>query len=187
MSVSPTDELRHEHEIVLVVVAAMEREVESIRTSGMVDREVVARMIDFTRNFTDGCHHTKEEKLLFPLLEDRSQVAGGPVSVMLSEHAAGRGFVGAIAENLPEAESSEAARAAVADNLALYAELLRMHIHKENEVLFPLAERVLGEPDVQHLAVDFARLEEEETGAGVHERYHEMAHELAGHLAPAEG
>jgi hemerythrin-like domain-containing protein len=179
VSEDPSDELRHEHEAVLVVVAAMEREVDAVRAGRPIDGDAVAKMVDFTRNFTDGCHHTKEEKVLFPLMEERSQAAGGPVSVMLSEHEAGRAAVRAIADNLPAAGRDEAARTAVVDNLAAYSDLLRMHIHKENEVLFPLAGQIFGEDDRRHVASEFARVEKEETGAGVHERYHQMAHELA--------
>jgi hemerythrin-like domain-containing protein len=175
---TPTDVLREEHELVLMVVAAMEREVASIERDDRVNADRVANMIDFTKNFTDGCHHTKEEKLLFPLLEERDAAAGGPVSVMLSEHDAGREAVRAITGALPEVETSAAARRTVAENLGLYAQLLRLHINKENTVLFPLADRLLGELDQKRLAAEFERVEEEETGAGVHERYHAMAHAL---------
>ena len=105
-------------------------------------------------------------------MEAKTPGAGGPVSVMLAEHETGRVFVRAIDENLPRAAAEvpvdEAARTAVADNLALYAELLRMHIHKENEVLFPLAERTLDDETKHALAAEFERVEAEETGAGVH-------------------
>lgn len=179
MTQRPTDELKEEHELVLAVVAAMEREVEEIRRSDAVDAQRVADMIDFTKNFTDGCHHHKEEQVLFPLLEQRQPgAAGGPVSVMLSEHDAGRAYVRGVVEALPEVQTSAAARAQVADNLAGYAYLLRLHIRKENEVLFPLAERILDEDDKASLAAEFERVEKEETGAGVHEKYHAMAHRL---------
>ena len=141
---SPDQQLRDEHELVLVVVEAMEREVAFIEREGRVHTKRVAQMVDFTRNFTDGCHHAKEERLLFPLLEERERSAGGPVSVMLSEHEAGRQAIRAIDEALPRANEDAAARAAVAENLGLYADLLRLHINKENTVLFPLADRILG-------------------------------------------
>ena len=179
MTDSPTEQLRHEHELVLMVVEAMEREVADIGKTGRVHRERVAQMVDFTRNFTDGCHHSKEERVLFPALEERDAAAGGPVSVMLSEHEAGREAIRAIDAALPDVDESEAARAAVAENLALYAHLLRLHINKENTVLFPLAERMLSDQEQEMLAAEFKRIEEEETGAGVHQRYHELAHTLA--------
>ena len=177
MPAAPTDQLRHEHELVLIVAEAMDREAAALR-AGHVHEQTIARMVDFTRSFTDGCHHNKEEKVLFPLLEQRSPQAGGPVSVMLSEHAAGREAIAAIDANLPRAGDSEAARTTVADNLALYAELIRLHINKESNVLFPLAERTLGDEDTRRLAEEFDRVEDE-TGEGVHEKYHRMAHELS--------
>ena len=136
MSKSATDELRHEHEVVLVVVGAMEAEAVAVR-AGDPHAERIAQMVDFTKNFTDGCHHAKEEKALFPLLEDSAPEAGGPVSVMLSEHEAGRQAIRAIEGALPDVETSAAARDTVATGLATYAHLLRLHIRKENEILFP--------------------------------------------------
>ena len=178
MSESPTRQLADEHEYVKMVVGAMDQEVAYIERTGRVHAERVAQMIDFTRNFTDGNHHAKEEDLLFPLLEERSAAAGGTVSVLLSEHEAARGCIRAIDAALPDAERSEAARGVVAENLKLYAYLLPLHIGKEDTVLFPLSERLLNDPEQEMLAAEFARIEEE-SGAGGQQRYHELAHTLA--------
>jgi hemerythrin-like domain-containing protein len=182
--VSPTEELKQEHVLVLLVVEAMEREVAYIEAEDKVHAERVAQMVDFTRNFTDGCHHAKEERLLFPILEERSRTGAGQVSILLSEHMAGREAVRAIADNLPDVDDSEAARKVVAENLGLYAFLLRLHINKEDTVLFPLADEVLSDQEAELLADEFARVETEETGADVHDHYHRLAHELA--EAPSE-
>jgi hemerythrin-like domain-containing protein len=56
---------------------------------------------------------------------------------------------------------------------------MRLHIDKENKVLFPLADRLFTPADQQALLQDFDKHEAEEIGAGVHERYHQLAHELA--------
>ncbi|MFA4964362.1 MAG: hemerythrin domain-containing protein [Thermoleophilia bacterium] len=176
---TPTAELTHEHEVVLVVVGAMEREAAHIRAGRQIHAEAVARMVEFTREFTDGCHHNKEEKVLFPLLRATAPVAGEPVRVMLAEHAQARLHVRAISEALPEAGTGDPfAALSVADGLEGYAALLRAHIDKENRVLFPLAERVLDGAAKAALAAEFERVEREETGAGVHEKYHAMAHDL---------
>lgn len=179
MNESPTDQLREEHELVLMVVEAMEREVEDIERTGRVHTDRVEMMVDFTRNFTDGCHHHKEEEVLFPALEERSSAAGGPVSIMLSEHMAGREAIAAIVESLPRANDDADARSDVLENLRLYAYLLRLHIQKENTVLFPLAEETLSDREQEMLAEEFERVEKLETGPGVHQRYHRIAHDLA--------
>jgi hemerythrin-like domain-containing protein len=175
-----TDVLRHEHDVVLLVVDAMEREAERLRGGGEPDPDRVAKMVEFTREFTDGCHHSKEEKVLFPTLQTQTPAAGGPVSVMLREHDQGRAYIRAINEALPKAAAGDAqATQAVADGLAGYAALLRTHIAKENQVLFPLAEQSLSVQDKARLAREFDRVEQEETGVGVHEKYHDLAHEIA--------
>jgi hemerythrin-like domain-containing protein len=90
MRKNPPRQLPDEHEYVKLVVGAMDAEVAYIERSGRVHTDRVAQMVDFTRSFTDGDHHAKEEELLFPLREERSSAAGGTMSVLLSEHEAAR-------------------------------------------------------------------------------------------------
>lgn len=59
-----------------------------------------------------------------------------------------------------------------------YIALLRLHIYKEDNILFPMAEEVI--PADQHAAVweDFEHVEHIETGEGVHEKYLALAKAL---------
>ena len=159
MDESPTRQLADEHEYVMLVVGAMDAEAASIERTGRVHADRVVQMVDFTRNFTDGDHHAKEEDLLFPLLEERSAAAGGTISVLLSEH--------------------EAARATIAENLRLYAFLLPLHIGKEDTVLFPLMEDALSVRELEMLGEDFAKLARGPGSADAAARYHRLAHTLA--------
>ena len=52
----------------------------------------------------------------------------------------------------------------IAENARGYIDLLRAHIGKENNVLFPMADRALTPEDQAHLAQEFERFEAEETG-----------------------
>jgi len=184
MHESPTSQLAAEHEYVKLVVGAMDDEVAYIERTGNVHTERVAQMIDFTRNFTDGDHHAKEEDLLFPLLEERSATAGGTISVLLSEHEAARDCIRAIDEALPDAAGPDRARrekaaVVIAGNLKLYAYLLPLHIGKEDSVLFPLAEELLSVQEQEMLAEDFGRLADVEGAAEAAEHYHRLAHDLS--------
>ena len=179
---TPTETLRHEHKIVELVLQGAEREALAIRKGGEVHAEAIGEMVDFFRNFVDRCHHAKEERHLFPALGAKGFPAeSGPVAVMLHEHEQGRGAVRAISEALSGARSGDRrATDALADALIGYVELLRNHKFKENNVLFPMADRVLAEGEQATLAAQFDKVEAEEIGEGVHERYHELAHRLAG-------
>jgi hemerythrin-like domain-containing protein len=172
----PTEELTQEHVLVLMVVEAMEREATSIERTGHVRTERVAQMMDFTRDFTDGYHHYKEEQVLFPALEERSRAGAGQVSILLSEHMAGREAVRTVVDNLAAANDDDAARKA--ENLALYSFLLRLHINKEDTVLFPLADEVFSDQEAEIMAAEFARVAQE-SGSGSPERFHALAHALA--------
>jgi len=177
----PTDELRHEHRVILLVLGAAEREAISIRKTGRVDAPKLRAMLEFFSAFADRCHHAKEERLLFAALKE----AGLPEEAeapFLMEHEQGRRRLRAIAGGIEWAEKGDPDEiAAVGENLAAYVDLLRAHIVKEDDDLLPLAERLLDARQKEGLAREFERLESEEIGEGVHERYHQLAHELGEH------
>ena len=179
---TPTDELKHEHQIILLVLRAVEREMQRIQAGEPVPEERVGQMIDFIQNFADRCHHAKEEDLLFARMQERGMpVHGGPISVMLQEHEEGRRLVRAAAEALPRAAAGDTrAATALATNLLAFVRLLRAHIDKEDNVLYPMADQILTATDQADLAAAFERVEAEEMGEGTHERYHQLAHEWAG-------
>ena len=179
---TPTETLKHEHQIILLVLDAADREAQSIQAGGQVQAAKVEQMVDLFRNFADRCHHAKEEDLYFVKMQERGvPVEGGPIGVMLAEHVEGRRLVKAVADALPGAAGGDTqAITSIGDNLSAYARLLRGHICKEDYVLYPMADRLFTAEDQAWLTAEFDRVEAEEMGAGVHEKYHEMAHELAG-------
>jgi uncharacterized protein (DUF2249 family)/hemerythrin-like domain-containing protein len=157
-----TAALRHEHEVILRALSLLDRLVPDLAAGKPTAQASAARLREFFETFVDRCHHTKEEQHLFPALERRGiPRQGGPLGVMLAEHEQGRQLLGSLrARDLPEA--ARAARA--------YGDLLRAHIAKENDVLFALAEQVLGADEQQGLLRAFEAVEREAVGPGVHER-----------------
>jgi hemerythrin-like domain-containing protein len=177
---TPTRELTDEHLLVSRVIAAMQREAAHVRGAGSVHGDLVAEMLDFTRRFTDDCHHGKEERSLFPALRERSEQSGSLIAAMLLEHEGARRRIATLSDALPAARTGDAAAlAAVADSLDNYVSLLTSHIAKEHHILFPMVDRLFTEDDQQRVAAEFARIEIAETGAGTHERYSALAEKIA--------
>ena len=176
-----TEVLKHEHKIVIKALDAVRHEAQGIADSGKLNVEKLDKILDFFRVFVYRCHHGKEEEYLFPTMEKRGIPADkDPIPVMLQEHAGGRNTVKAISEALARGRRGDAAATqTVAANLAILDEHLRSHIDKENEVLFPLADKIFTPEDQQALVASFEKHEAEEIGEGVHEKYHQLAHELA--------
>jgi hemerythrin-like domain-containing protein len=177
-----TDILKHEHQIILMVLDAAQQEAKRIQQNKQVEEKTIQDFLDFLRNFADRCHHAKEEDLLFVRMEQHGIPGqGGPIAVMLAEHDQGRKHIEAISRALPEAiEGNIQAVDAITDHLLDYVDLLRSHIYKEDHILYPMADRLFNTEDQVQLIRDFDRVEAEEIGTGVHEKYHQLAHELAG-------
>jgi len=141
----------------------------------------LTELLEFFQLFADRCHHGKEEDLLFPLLETKGLPrAGGPLGVMLFEHDEGRGLVQQmIAAAELYAQGAVEAGLHWAEAARSYVLLLRRHIDKENNVLFPMAEYMLSEKEQNDLAQKFETVEVEKMGLGTHERLHARMEELA--------
>ncbi len=107
----------------------------------------------------------------------------GPVAVMLAEHEEGRRLTRAMSEAAQRLQGGdEAARAQVVENARGYVNLLRQHIWKEDNVLFPMADRSIPLAEQPKVEAEFDRIELEETGEGLHEKYETLARALAAEL-----
>lgn len=175
----PTQVLKHEHTLILQALDALEKRIVLIERGGAPDPAYFQKAVEFLRTFADGCHHGKEENLLFKTMVNRGfPLHGGPIAVMLSEHDVGRGFIRGIAEGTAKIGSDPAATRQIVENARGYIQLLRAHIDKENNILFPMADNVLSPEDQTELGEAFERFENEETGAGVHEAALKLLEEL---------
>lgn len=177
---NPTTVLKEEHRAVERVLRVLNKAADRIDEGKAVPPAVFENSLDFLRNFADKCHHGKEEELLFPAMEKAGIGRdGGPIGVMLVEHEQGRQHLRAMEEALGAyREGDQSARSALAGHARAYAALLAQHIQKEDQVLFPMAERILAADEKETLVEGFDRIEQDHIGPGVHERYHLMIDEL---------
>jgi len=172
-----TEILIAEHRLIERVLDTLQEGAQQLAARQPVPAGFFLDAADFIRNFADRCHHQKEEGVLFKtMVEHGFPQDQGPIAVMLFEHEQGRGFTSALAEAAARFErGDESAREEVVMNALAYVSLLRQHIQKENNILFRMADNVI--PPAEHAAVEagFARVEREEIGHGVHEKYEALA------------
>lgn len=176
-----TEILKHEHQVILAVMDAAERELRSIHVTGKITTDNVEKIIDFGRIFIESCHNAKEEEYLLPKMQERGDVGNiGLFKAIVDEHAEGRRLLQLAARDLTPAKTCAYPSfvANVTSNLKAYVQLLRTHIDKEDRVLFPLADRLFSPDDQKTILESFDKHEKEEVGLGVHEKYLQLAHEL---------
>jgi hemerythrin-like domain-containing protein len=153
-----TTNLENDHLNILCLIDVMER----ITHEEIPDIGHLENILELIRNFADGLHHHKEEKLLFPkMVEKGFSFEQGPIAVMMQDHVQGRNYVKNIANNIALYKNGDgSAIAEIYKNMLGYAELLRGHIGKENNVLFRMADNVLSEEEQQQLLAEFEILEQ---------------------------
>ncbi len=133
---------REEHTHALEELIRLENALQDI-----VDGVPVTRRIEPLRAFAAflgealDAHFRQEEDELFPRLRQVMGHGGGPIPVMLEEH---RIIREAHAQLQREIESPAPDSTTVRRSGETILNVLRDHIHKEDNVLFPLAERFLG-------------------------------------------
>lgn len=176
----PTDVLKSEHRVIEQVLDVLEKIAGRAAYQGVFDTASAAQALDFFRNFADRCHHGKEEEQLFPALEAKGfDRDSGPTGVMCHEHEQGRALIRGMAEAVDAAPGDREAGQRFSEYARAYLQMLRIHIHKEDHCLFSMADQALGADDQEALMRRFERVEAEDMGVGTHERYLQLANELA--------
>ena len=171
-----SQDLMHEHDAILFALKVLEEISNRIESGKDVPLQDITDLIDFIRLFADKCHHGKEEGFLFPAMEEAGiQKQNGPIGVMLNEHIAGREFIKAMqvavsGSSIDRAEFVRSARG--------YISLLRLHIEKENNVLFPMGDVKISPKKQKELLEEFEKFEDEVIGKGKHEELHKQLHEF---------
>lgn len=166
-----SEDLVNEHEGILFGLQVLEKMSGLLSAGKNVPVDDLKEMVNFFKLFADKCHHGKEEGLLFPEMEKAGiPNENGPIGQMLLEHEEGRKYIAQMSDTF-----KQDFRPAVFVTPALYyISLLRNHIEKENNVLFPMGDERIP-PDVQkRLLTAFEEHEEKVMGAGTHERLHEL-------------
>lgn len=175
-SLTWTEILMKDHERTERVFAAAEK---AFAEAAPPTPGLVANLREYLVTYVDRCHNQKEERALFPRLAQRGiPMDGGPVAVMLAEHAKARELVDRIdAAAKRYVDGEPPALAALKEAFAEYAALNKQHYWKENDILYPLANRVLSPEDAAAIVEEIEEIEQE-LGPGARERYWKLAEEI---------
>ena len=137
------DELSSDHKKILESLAHLESSI----GENELDKEQIKRFLDFTKNFSEP-HHKKEEDVLFPALEKKGMPnEGGPIGMMLFEHNTKRDYIKKMEKGLEENDA-----ASIKTNSQAVISLMREHIFKEDNILYPCAKDFLSDEELSDLA-----------------------------------
>ncbi|MBT96751.1 MAG: hemerythrin domain-containing protein [Candidatus Pacearchaeota archaeon] len=146
--------LSDEHKNILRLTKLIEKECESGEN---INKDFFIKAIYFIRNYADKFHHAKEEDILFKeLLKDSVQgkLPCNPIEQMLHEHEEGRNFIKETEIGIRENNTKK-----IIENITGYVNLIREHIYKEDNILYPMADGVLDKKTEQSILNRFSKAE----------------------------
>jgi hemerythrin-like domain-containing protein len=150
--VDPIELLMTEHRLIERALDAMDAWITTLSPESEADdKEELARFVSFIRGFADAYHHGKEEDILFVALDGLAK---------------------------QPATWSEQDRETLARTVREFSALLRQHIQKEDQILYPMADTRLPEPVKEEMSRRFQAFEEQQSSSGEHQRLHTLADAL---------
>lgn len=175
-----TAQLKEEHQAVRLMLQILAEVANRLRSKKEVNPQHLDQLVKFMKVFVDGCHHAKEEGLLFPALEENGVPnEGGPIGMMLWEHEEERGHVRALTEGIQEyGEGNLSTGQKIVMNIDNLTALLSEHIDKEDNILYPIADMHLSKKQQNNLYELFEKVEKEKVGQGQHQQFHQMLNDL---------
>lgn len=140
---SSTESLRNDHYLIERMVRALNTTADLLRAGRSVPAPLLEQAMDFTKNFTNVCHHGKEEDILFPTLERGGMPReGGPIARMLLEHEMTRQLAAKMDDSV-KAYIQTGDSTKLVDDIRAYTDHVSSHLTKENFRLFAMADMML--------------------------------------------
>jgi hemerythrin-like domain-containing protein len=175
-----TEILTSEHGLIEQVLCALETGAWFLAQDEPLRPDFFIETTDFIIGFVDGYHHQKEEGILFKyLLENGMTQENSPVAVMLHEHEMARAYTQALRLAATRLKAGDmTARLEVIYNARHYVNLLRNHIGMEDQIFFPLADRLIPEEQQAVIGQSFEQHERQEMDEGVQQKYLALARAL---------
>ncbi len=149
--------LSTEHRFIVSVLDAIDPLTVDRAEGSSVSAVPFLELEHFVRVFADGAHHAKEERVLFQEMAHRGlPLHGGPLGGLLVEHDVGRSLIKrmGLAARACRAENAEA-ETELLESTRAYSRLMRAHIQKEDQALYPMALMLLHDEVLAQLEERF--------------------------------
>jgi hemerythrin-like domain-containing protein len=178
--------LMGEHRLIEQALGSLETYAAQIRRGTPALRQVVGDYTAFFQGFADACHHGKEEEILFRRMIERGfPREAGPLAVMYHEHELGRAHVRRLREIAAgPGEAATRETPLLLDQAEAFVLLLRQHILKEDNILYPMALRLLLAEELEALDAEFEEFDARARTDGSYERLRALADQLFARFPP---
>jgi hemerythrin-like domain-containing protein len=142
------DLIRSEHRSVALVLDNLRRLVRDAARIPRIDSSAFGALVSYLENFADRAHHPKEDRYLFAPLRRRGAQAESLISRLERDHAEGGRALDELRRGFERYESAgDAGLPGFERSVESFARAYFEHMRKEEQELFPLAEKLFTPED----------------------------------------
>lgn len=172
-----TRKLMDEHQLILRYIGHI-RTMLDVEPSSDIEKDQwfkdLESIVSFIQEYADRYHHAKEEDILFKAMEAPGVMSHcNPLPVMLSDHEIGRDHVRAMLHAILSRNLG-----AATEHAGAWADHLENHIHKEDNVLYVMAEEGLPDSEKIRVSREYALVEDRLDGSDLEQRYENILNQL---------
>lgn len=151
-----------EHEAIMRAVYDIHGIIEQLQAQKPIDTNELKTIIEFLHDFVDLNHHRKEEQFLFPALQHNgAPLTDCPLAGFLEDHKLGQRWIEALKKATAAYERKDKdANSQLIEALSQLKEIYVRHTLKEENFIFPVAEKYLSKRDQKNLLVEFEKIDE---------------------------
>ena len=158
--VSPIEDLMREHGILRRLVLVYREVIHRIETNAEVKPDLIAQAAQIIRAFVEDYHERDEEEFIFPRFKKAGKLTD-LVDTLLQQHQAGRRLTANI-QRLATASGigSTSGRQEMARTMSEFIRMYEPHAAREDTVLFPAFDQLIGEKELHKLQELFEQKEQ---------------------------
>jgi hemerythrin-like domain-containing protein len=149
--------IRDEHRSLAAVIHALQFLVRRMQEGKSANPELLGAILHYLTRFPERLHHPAEDRFLFAPLRAKTREAAEELDLLEQEHSQGLAREARLLEALNALNAGmPGAVDGFANAVEAYASFYWAHMMREENIILPLAERVLSEPEWQAAADAFA-------------------------------
>jgi len=158
---SPVTILKEEHRAIMKVIYLMHEQIELLENNKPVKVELLKNIVEFMRQFVEKTHHQKEETHLFPALEQSDAPLNEcPLAAFKRDHESSLSLIADLERMLPLCDKNEASiHEKLIETLRELKDIYTRHTVKEENFIFPMAEKYLSQGTQKSLSAAFDKID----------------------------
>lgn len=177
--------IKDEHRALAAVLRGLQFLVQQIRNrQAKPDFKLMKSILDYIEAFPDKLHHPKEDEYLYRILRERTDEVAATLDLIEQEHQQESAWLTALRKALTAYERDATGIDAFSEEVERYVASHFSHMNKEEDVVMPVAERVLTPEDWTTIDAAFSSNDDPIVGAGTQREFRELFRRIV-NLMPA--